>query len=79
VKASIRFDGEGHKRPPEDQRGVVAVRQQTIWIDGVNDTARNDDGWLMITVETTDAVKGWALSYNGRDIPWAEDSQEPSS
>ncbi len=78
MEADIRFDGEAHKRPPEDHEGQFKVRQQTIFIDGVKVTARNDDGWLRIAVETTDAVIGWALSYNGRAIPYAASPAGPA-
>ena len=36
---------------------------------GVAIRARQDDGWLHITIDTDESIKGWALTYNGRDIP----------
>jgi len=70
------FVGEGHKRPPEDypEDARFKVPQQSIWIDGAKVTARNQDGWLTIAIETTDSVMGWALSYNGRDFPTTDDA-----
>ena len=73
MRARVLFDDE---KPPEDQGPLVRVRQQSIFIDGVRVTAKNDAGWLSIDVETTDAIKGWALRYNGRDFPDAADSGE---
>lgn len=42
---------------------------------GVQIRAKIDlDGWLRVTVEADDSVKGWVLWFNGRDIPITVDA-----
>jgi hypothetical protein len=36
---------------------------------GVRINAEQNNGWLRVQIETDDSIKGWTLSYNGRDVP----------
>jgi hypothetical protein len=54
---------------PMFAKAGISVRGQTMWLDGAKIVASNEDGWLHITVETTDDVIGYAVTVNGKDLP----------
>jgi hypothetical protein len=47
----------------------MSVRSQIVWIDGAKITVRNDDGWLQITAETANEMKGFAITINDKHLP----------
>lgn len=64
--------------PPEQRPNAgnkIRVLGSTLYLDsptrthGVKVNAHQDEGWLALKVEADESVTGWALSFNGRDIP----------
>lgn len=73
-EASNQTGANGPERKPNDGN-AFQVLGSTIYLDspthmhGVKVNAKQRDGWLTITVEADESIKGWALSYNGKDFP----------
>jgi len=65
----MRFDGTASKKPPQDPSGAITIRQGTTWIDSAKVTIRNNDGFVLVSVELTNAVIGYAVEVNGRSLP----------
>lgn len=66
-------DSSPHSDPNESNK--VRVLGGGIYLDspththGVSVKAKQDEGWLKIDVEADESIIGWALTFNGRDIP----------
>lgn len=48
----------------------VRVGEATSYVDGATITAKSGDGWLYITAEVAESITGYAVTVNGRDLPY---------
>jgi len=46
----------------------IKVTGGTLYIDGVEIKASQDDGWLRIVVKADESIIGYAVNVNGRDL-----------
>jgi hypothetical protein len=66
-----------------DSPGIVrvavgVVTGSTLWLDspknthGVEVKARQSDGWVQIDLKMDESIVGYAITLNGRSLPWSD-------
>lgn len=66
--------GESVGRWPDGKLKVVEIHGGAVYLDahwphGVKVEAKNADGWLTVDIAADEGIKGYAITFNGRELP----------
>ena len=54
----------------------IQVIETGAHVDGASVTIRNDEGWLHVIVKADESIIGYAVTVNGKDLPYSPASNQ---
>lgn len=64
---------------PDNARDTetIRVRGASMFLDGAKIEATSKDGWLYLTVEADESIIAYAVTVNGKDLPYQPGEKTP--
>lgn len=72
-------ENKGRPPTPEQYAALVAagklpppiqIVETGSYVEGASVRIRNDEGWLHVTVMADESIIGYAITVNGKDLPY---------
>ncbi len=62
--------GVQHSKPGDK----ITLRNTACWVDGARIEVESGGGWLRVAVTADESIIGYAVTVNGRDLPYVPEA-----